>query len=215
MFTPGDSRVSGPEILLQLIGTDSPPHSCILLGIEHGEIHIRADEWIEPGSHVNATFARISVAGEVLHCTRKDGWCRISVAVNSTHDLGRRQPRLPVYLPGSVVAFSGNGSDSGRGTLLDVSISGMRLDTSHRVEVGAMIFVETRSVLVVGEVRYCNKREKGGYDAGVEVTDVLSDIKSAQNSQGVLKKIRRKLAEAILGEPIAIAREATSGTEGQ
>jgi len=71
-----------------------------------------------------------------------------------------------------------------------------------------MIFVETESVLVVGEVRYCNERQKGRFDAGVEVTDVLSDIKSVQNSPGVLKTIRRKLAEAILGEPITISRKA-------
>ena len=37
-----------------------------------------------------------------------------------------------------------------------------------------------------------NERQKGRFDAGVEVTDVLSDIKSGQNSLGVLKNIRRK-----------------------
>jgi hypothetical protein len=207
MATVDNSRVLGPEVILQLTGTDAPPQSCILLGIDHGEIHIRADQWIELGSPVSATFARISVSGEVLHCVTKDGWFRISVAIISNNDQGRRQPRLPVCLPGSVVAFSDNGSESSRGTLLDVSISGMRLDVSHRVEVGTMIFVETESVLVVGEVRYCNKKKKSGYDAGVAVTDVLSDIKSAQNSPGVLKNIRRKLAQAILGEPITTYRE--------
>jgi hypothetical protein len=197
-----NSRVSGPEVFLQLTGTQVPPLSCILLGIEHGEIHIRGDEWIEPASPVSATFARISVSGEVLHCTQKNGWFRTSIAVISTNEQGRRQPRLPVYLAGSVVAFSKNGNEATRGTLLDVSVSGMRLDISHRVEVGTMIFVETASVLVVGEVRYCNKRPKGGFDAGVEVTDVLSGIKSGQNSPRRLKTLRRKLAEAILGEPI-------------
>jgi hypothetical protein len=201
-------RVSGPEVFLQLTGTDSPPHSCILLGVEHGEIHIRSDEWLEPGWPVSATFARISVSGEVLYCIRKDGWFRISVAVISKNDHGRRQPRLPVCLPGSVVAFSENGSESSRGTLLDVSVSGMRLDISHPVKAGTMIFVETESVLVVGEVRYCNRRQDGGFDAGVAVTDVLSDIKSGQNSPGVMKSIRRKLAEAILGESIATWHEA-------
>ena len=207
MSTPDGSRTTGPEVVLQLTGTNSPPHSCILLGIEHGQIHIRDDKWIEPASRVSATFARISVSGEVLHCVTKDGWFRISVAIISNNDQGRRQPRLPVYLPGSVVAFSEKGSESSKGTLLDVSVSGMRLDISHRVEVGTMIFVETESVLVVGEVRYCNKKKKSGYDAGVAVTDVLSDIKSAQNSPGVLKNIRRKLAQAILGEPITTYRE--------
>jgi len=210
MATLKDSRVFGPEIRLQLTGTDAPPHSCILLGIEKGEIHIRADEWIEPASRVSATFARVKVSGEVLYCTSKDGWFRISVAINSRNGQGRRQPRLPVYLSGSVVAFSENRTESGRGTLLDVSVSGMRVNIPYRVEVGTMLFVETRSVLVVGEVRYCNKRPQGGFDAGVEVTDVLSDIKFARTSPGVLKTMRRKLAEAILGEPIAIARDETN-----
>jgi len=103
MSTLDGSRISGPEVFLHLTGTSLPPHSCVLLGIEHGQIHIRGHEWIEPGWHVSATFARISVSGEVLYCSRKDDWFLTSVAVISENDHGRRQPRLPVYLRGSVV----------------------------------------------------------------------------------------------------------------
>jgi hypothetical protein len=131
----------------------------------------------------------------------------VSPSFPKTTTVGANQGFLSICAAQSL-ALSENGSKSSRGTLLGVSVSGMRLDISHRVETGTMIFVETESVLVVGEVRYCNERQKGRFDAGVEVTDVLSDIKSVQNSPGVLKTIRRKLAEAILGEPITISRKA-------
>jgi hypothetical protein len=70
-----------------------------------------------------------------------------------------------------------------------------------------MIFVEMASTLVVGEVRHCRPGKDGHFEAGIEVTDVISDTKARQNSSGRLRNIRRKLAELILGEPIRSTRE--------
>lgn len=195
-------RVTGPEVLLQLTGTNSPPRSCTLLGIERGKFHVRLDDWIEPASRVSAAFARITLTGEVVYCTRKDGWYRTCVAIISNDDQSRRQPRLPVQLPGRVVIMADHGTESDQGLLLDVSVSGMRVDVPHRVEPGTMIFVETGSILVVGEVRHCDEGRNGRFEAGVEITDTLYDVKSGQDSPGVFRNMRRKLAERILGEPI-------------
>lgn len=65
---------AGPEVLLRLAGTGSPPHCCTLLGIAHGKMHVRDDQWIEPASRVDAIFARLAFSGEVIYCTRKDTW---------------------------------------------------------------------------------------------------------------------------------------------
>ena len=202
----GESRlVSGPAVLLQLTGTSSPPQSCILLGIEHGKMHVRTDKWIEPASQVTAEFARVAISGEIEYCTRKDNWYRACIAMDRGADDGRRDPRLPVTLSGKVITLSDNGSDSVDGKIHDLSVSGMLVELSHLAEVGSMIFVETDSTLVIGEVRHCHDGRNGHFEVGVEITDILPDIKLQQSSPGVVKRIRRKLAEAILGQQIATA----------
>lgn len=197
------SRITGPEVILSLTGTSDAPRSCLLLGIERGEMHIRAERWIEPGSLVGAKFARLNLSGEVLYCTKKDTWYLICVALSSGEYRSRRDPRLAIRQP---ARLSADGSESAQGIILDVSISGMRLRTSHRVEAGTMVFVETSGNLVVGVVRHCRERQADQFDTGIEVTDILSDEASPQSSPGVLKKIRWKLARAISGEPIMISR---------
>ena len=118
-------------------------------------MHIRANDWIEPASRVSAMIGRITVSGEVVYCTRKDTWYRACIALNSENE-GRREPRLPVRLPGSVVVLSGDGGEQAvEGLVLDVSVSGMRLRIPQGVETETMIFVEMASTLVVGEVRHC------------------------------------------------------------
>lgn len=164
-------------------------------------MHIRANDWIEPASPVNATLGRITVSGEVVYCTRKDTWYRTCIALNTAYE-GRREPRLAVRLPGVVVALSGDGERAVKGMVLDVSLSGMRLKVPEAVDAGTMIFIELGSTLVAGEVRHCLAGENGHFEAGIEITDVLSDMKSARNSGGILRRIRRKLAEVILGESI-------------
>ena len=200
-------RIFGPDVLLHLTGTGTPPLPCALLGIERGKMHIRANDWIEPASRVSAMIGRITVSGEVVYCTRKETWYRTCIALNSENE-GRREPRLPVRLPGAVIALSGDGSEqSVQGVVIDVSLSGMRLRIPQSVADGTMIFVEMASTLVVGEVRRCIAGENGHFEAGIEITDVLSDIKSPQDSRGTLRSIRRKLAEVILGEPITPTRK--------
>jgi hypothetical protein len=200
-------RIFGPDVLLHLTGTSAPPLPCALLGIERGKMHIRANGWIEPASRVSAMLGRVNVSGEVVYCTRKDTWYLACIALNSENE-GRREPRLPVRLPGSVVVLSGDGGEqSVEGLVLDVSVSGMRLRIPQGVKPETMIFVEMASTLVVGEVRHCLPGKNGQFEAGIEVTDVISDTKARQNSSGRLRNIRRKLAELILGEPIRSTRE--------
>jgi len=202
--------IFGPEVLLHLTGTSAPHLTCALLGIERGKMHIRAESWVEPASRVSAMVGRITVSGEVVYCTRKDTWYRTCIALNSETDLVRREPRLPIRLPGTVLALAGNSVEqSVQGIVLDVSISGMRVKIPHRVENGTMIFVEMASTLVVGEVRHCFTGQNGHFEAGIEITDILADIKSQQDSPSVLRKVRRKLAEIVLGRPITITGKPT------
>lgn len=165
-----------PEVSLHLTGTNTPPRSCTLLGVSHGKIHLRTTQWIEPASRVTAIFAHITLAGEVVYCTRKDDAYRACIAmISESENDQRREPRIPVRQPGTIIVLSDEGSESTQGTLLDLSKSGMRLDISHRVETGTMVFFVTDSNAVAGEVRYCHQRRSGYFEAGVEIVDIMSD----------------------------------------
>jgi hypothetical protein len=199
------TRISGPEIFIHLPGANAPSRSCTVLGIAHGQMHIRTDRWIEPATLVLAVFARITLAGEVVYCTRKDSWYRACIGVISEDDQ-RREPRLSVRQPGTINALADNGNESAEGTLLDLSVSGMRVEVPHRIQPGTMILVETRSAVVAGEVRHCLKGRDGRFEAGIEITDILSGLEGKEKSLGVVRRIRRKLAQAISGEPIVFTR---------
>jgi hypothetical protein len=150
-------------------------------------MQLLTNQWIEPASPVTATFGHITFPGEIVYCTRKDTGYRACIALISENDQ-RREPRLSVRQPGRIVALSGDGSESSQGTLLDVSASGMRLETSRRFETGAMIFYVTESVVIVGEVRHCEQKRRTHFEAGVQITAVLSDIESQQKArEGILK----------------------------
>jgi hypothetical protein len=199
------AATSGPELLLHLAGTNVPPRSCILLGIAHGKMHVRSDRWLEPGSPVSARFARHTLSGKVLYCTRKETWFRTCIELTAADDQRRSEPRLGVHQCGSVITLSGNRSESSvPGTLLDLAVSGMRLEIPHSVEAGTMIYVETESALMAGEVRHCRKGREGWFEAGVLVTDILYGMTSVRSGAGTIRNIRRKLAQAILGEEIAV-----------
>jgi hypothetical protein len=198
---------SGPQVLLRLAGSKTEPCACTLLGITHGKMHLRSEQWIEPASLVSATFNRLTVSGEVLYCTWKDAWYRTSIDLISEDDQRRREPRLLVGQHGTVISLSGNGNDfSAPGVLIDLAVSGMRLEVPRHADPGTMIYVETESALIVGEVRHCHQGPTGSFEAGVQITDILSDRNSRQNTPGFLHNVRRKLAQAILGAPIPTSR---------
>ena len=161
--------------------------SCTLLGIAHGKIHIRSDQWIEPASRVSATFVHLAFVGEVLYCTWKDTWYRTCIDLFSGDDQRRREPRLAVHQRGTVIALSeSRNSTPVSGILLDLAVSGMRLEIPNHVEPGTMIYVETESTLVAGEVRHCHKGRNGGFEAGIEITEVALQNRSRRQRLSVI-----------------------------
>ena len=89
---------------------------------------------------------------------------------------------------------------------MDLAVSGMRLEIPHSVEAGTMIYVETESALIAGEVRHCRKGREDRFEAGVQVTDILYGTTSARIGSGAVRNIRRMLAQIILGEEIVVMR---------
>lgn len=59
------------------------------------------------------------------------------------------------------------------------------------------------------EVRYCRERERALFEVGVEITDILSDMRSHPGSPSLLAGLRQKPAKVILGKLIAYTRKLT------
>jgi hypothetical protein len=178
---------------------DDPPQSCVMLGLAAGKLHVRSAQWIEPSSRIRAQFEHHSFTGEVQYCTRKDTWFRVCIDLLAEQDQ-RREPRISLRQKGAVTTLSSSGPLSVAGMLLDLAIAGMRVELPHEVEPGTMMYIETDTALIAGEVRHCRKASESNFEAGIAVTDVLPAIQLGGAAPGVMKSFRRKLGRAISGE---------------
>jgi hypothetical protein len=170
-----------------------------MLGLAEGKLHVRSAQWIEPSSRIRAQFEHHSFSGEVQYCTRKDTWFRVCIDLMAEQEQ-RREPRISLCQKGRVTTLSNAGPLSAPGMLLDLAIAGMRIELPHEVEPGTMIYIETDTTLIAGEVRHCRKGSEGNFEAGVAVTDVLPAIQLGAATPGMVKSICRKLGRAISGE---------------
>ena len=189
---------AGPAVTLFSMIPDIPPHSCVMLGLAEGKLHVRSTQWIEPSSRIRAQFEHHSFSGEVQYCTRKESWFRVCIDLMAEEQ--RREPRISLRQTGHVTTLSNAGPLSAPGMLLDLSIAGMRIELPHEVEPGTMMYIETEATLIAGEVRHCRKGSEGKFEAGVVVTDVLPAIQLGSATPGMIKSICRKLGRAISGE---------------
>ncbi|HXE63823.1 MAG TPA: PilZ domain-containing protein [Bryobacteraceae bacterium] len=163
-------------------------------------MHIRSTIWIEPESHVRVQFGHLTFSGIVTYCIRKDSHYSTCIDVMAGHE-ERREPRLSIQRGGHVTTLGGARQSAGApGVLLDLAVSGMRVQVPYEVEPGTMIFVEMESDLVAGEVRRCTRVANGNYEAGVAITDVLSTRGNGAHTRSVLRKARMRMAHAILGK---------------
>lgn len=193
------ASISGPGVTLYSMAPDDPPRPCVMLGLAEGKLHVRSSQWIEPSSRIRAQFEHHSFNGEVQYCTRKDTWFRICIDLLAEHDQ-RREPRMAVHQKGAVTTLSNTHPLSVPGVLLDLAIAGMRIELPHEVEPGTMMYIETATALIAGEVRHCRKGSEGNFEAGVAVTDVLPAIQLGAAAPGMARSICRKLGRAISGK---------------
>lgn len=185
------------QLLLEPAGQPDAFISCHLVGIERSQIHLNAKEWIKPGTRAVLKSDRISLAGEVGYCNRKDDeYNTCFVVVNQ-----RRAPRIPVDEPGTVTALGDGDRSSVECRLTDISRFGLSLESKLKVKVGSMICVQTDTLLAIGEVRHQMQNGNGTFRMGVEITEMLSDDGARRRNRG----LRHRLAELILGRPIGVA----------
>jgi hypothetical protein len=147
-------------------------------------------------------FDHVAIPGTVLSSRQNENFYRTCVEVTPS-DHVRRDPRFPLHEPCSI-GILGNGDETRiKGRLTDFSKSGLGLHSGGYVEIGTMVYVETRSLLIAGEVRHCRRRPNGTFTVGLETTDIFSDFREGK-SLPMFYRSRRWLAELILGHPVRL-----------
>ena len=209
---------SALKVLLALSGHGRTPqfYRCVLVGIEHGNVLLESEKWIEPSSDVVLTFDRITLKGTVRYCNTKHNRHSVSVAVaDSGSPEGRATPRFPMDEPGTLIALGDAGTAIYKCRLTDFSRSGLGLKSESEVQVDSMVCIETSSIMVAGKVRRCTPNGDGSFQVGVAVTDILSDRGTERGSVWSIAGLRLRLAEFILGRPIEAARRSIYASRSQ
>jgi len=168
-WTLSDVRMS-----LNLAGTDVDI-SCTVLAIRGGRVHLRTSQQVLAGFRVVVKLDHISLPGEVGYCAPKDQGYLICVELDRETAHQRGEPRFPVNLPAKVIVLDGSATLIFPGTVADVSRSGIGLLVPAALEIASLICVETATMLIAGEVRYCLKKGDKEFRVGLETTDVFSD----------------------------------------
>lgn len=184
------------RLILAPVGQEQSSISCNLIGIERGNIHLHSGEWIRPGTRAVLKFDLLRVAGEVGYCNRTAEDFRTCFVVGNN----RRAIRVPVDEAGCVTILGEGENPARECRLTDMSRFGLSLNTALPIKPGSMIFVQTDSLLAIGEVRHQTPAARGGLHTGVEVTEMLSDDTARRRNRGV----RHRIAEVILGRPIGL-----------
>jgi hypothetical protein len=195
-----------PTVPVELVGSDGDPYPCSLLGIGLGRAHLHSEIPMPESWGVRLHFDSLSIPGEVQYSTRDgDGW-RICVSVGSEPERNRMEPRFPINQAGRITILNPVGSICCNCVLTNISRSGLGLTAAEPAEPGAMVYVVGNFGLVVGEVRHCSQGADGRYGMGLEtmgvyasVESVLPDVAGMGRVRFFIKKLRRKVAEAIAG----------------
>ena len=100
---------------------------------------------------------------------------RASIAPPSAlHELERRRdgPRMPTNDPASMIQLNPLRTTRSEIRVLDVSKGGLKLQLPEAVDIGTVVHIRMKHLLVTAEVRYC-VAASGGFSAGVQIQDIF------------------------------------------
>jgi hypothetical protein len=178
---------------IHIEGKDSTV-SGLLVDIGSGQIHLRCERWMEPGSNVSLRVNRIRLRATITYCRFKRDSYLACLELASGTAQQRSEPRFPLNIPGEMVLLGSAGAQVTQGVIKDISHSGLGLRIPVPVEISALICIDTGELLIVGEARHCAPADEGEYSIGVRLTDVFSDSPEAMplgrdESGGTLKQV--------------------------
>lgn len=197
-------RKSAKRIPVHISGTTIPDCACQLVGVDSGTLYLRSERQIEESSPIKVSFDHVQLSGVVAGCeVAERGWA-ISVALASC------KRRLEARVPGGEIDAVGivenNGTTVRSCTVVDQSPSGLGLRLNRTIETGSRVCVETQSMMIFGEVRYCRPTLDGRFVAGIMIVEVVPDVNSQNPFSVMLNNLRWKLASSIRGKDVPAYR---------
>jgi len=201
----GASQLSSGQIPVHLSGTTVPDCECTLAGIDAGTLFLQSERQIPESSAVVVAFNHIQLSGIVAECQPDGpGWM---VAIALAASKRRLDERIANGAAGIVGIVENDRTTSVHDcTIINNSTSGLGLRLSFPIETGARICVETGSMMVFGEVRYCHAKQDGQFVAGVLIIDVVPDARTQNKFSVMLNTLRWKLAASIRGRDVPGSR---------
>lgn len=95
-------------------------------------------------------------------------------------DNRRLEHRFPADAPVEVTIVYPVTPGRIKGTMVDLSKSGLRLRMETSLPKGSRVQVKLGDVVVFGEVRHCRETDEAWFEAGVHIEDMVSRV--ARNS---------------------------------
>lgn len=191
--------------LVHISGTDVPDCFCLLVGIDAGTLFVRSERQIPTSTPIVVAFDHIRLAGVVANCQPTDADWVISVALGSCRR--RLEDRVPVGERSVVGIVGPDGTTVVHGTVIDQSSAGLGIRLERSLDTGTRVCVETETLMVFGEVRYCRATADGHFIAGVMIVEVAPDLDSQSAFSVMLHNLRWRLASTIRGHEVPAYRQ--------
>lgn len=199
-----EQRKATKRIPVHITGTTVPDCACHLVGIDAGVLYVRSGTQIPEASPIVVSFDHVQLSGVVAGCQPVERDWVISVALASCKR--RLEARVPAGEPCSIGIVESHGTSVRPGTIIDQSASGIGIRLARSIETGSRVCVETQTMMVFGEVRYCRATLDDHFVAGVLIVEVVPDLHSQNPFSVMLNNLRWKLASSIRGKDVPLYR---------
>lgn len=163
---PARLRLSGTEI------------AAVIEQVGYRSITLASAEFVPPAARVHLYFEGGATArGDVERCLPRRQGFQLQIRLFDAHfdsqtDWVRIDPRLPVRIP---CAIQVGDAPPHQATIVDVSRSGLRLQSPQALERGAVIEVTCLGAHIRGEVRYSREVSSDEFYIGVQA-DAASHV---------------------------------------
>lgn len=155
-----------------LDGDESSRISARVLALRWGGVELITSEFLAPGTHLGLSFPKAGAGwGEVDRCKPNAGEFAVSITLldgqfSATSEPTRREPRYSVNISGLLRVPGIKGAFYAI-TILDVSRSGLRIQSPRAVDAGRKVEVISRDARVAGEVRYSRQVAADEFHLGI------------------------------------------------
>lgn len=152
-----------------------------LAAIHDSAVRLRIGEFLRPDARVEIRFPGGAVAcGDVKRCRPNERGYEVIVRLmdaqcETERGLSRMETRYPAAI-GGMLHVSGIRGAAYAVTILDVSRSGLRVQSPCPVEIGSKIELTCPSIHIVGEVRYSRQVAADEFHLGILAGEEAPDL---------------------------------------